>query len=261
MIFMENKVTGVSLDNGNAFVVRFAKNIERLKGIYASDVAKFKKLLESKVNPAFLSNFHRNIRTAKIIESDKLPKKANGVYYNNKNTIFVRKNAVCSKEILFHELTHLSSNNNLDSMRRIGFFYDNTKEHFSIGYGINEGYTAYCNFKLFGSAIAYPFESLVSKTIEEIIGENTMEELFFNADLKRLIQELQKYVSENEIIDFLCKLDTFTYNGFNNKINDDETMIKAVNAVKSFLFKVIYISSKTKGLSSDEIDSIFKWYA
>lgn len=95
---------------------------------------------------------------------------------------------------------------------RIGFFYDNTKEHFSIGYGINEGYTAYCNFKLFGSAIAYPFESLVSKTIEEIIGENTMEELFFNADLKRLIQELQKYVSENEIIDFLCKLDTFTYN-------------------------------------------------
>ena len=79
--------------------------------------------------------------------------------------------------------------------------------------------------------------------------------------LKRLIQELQKYVSENEIIDFLCKLDTFTYNGFNNKINDDETMIKAVNAVKSFLFKVIYISSKTKGLSSDEIDSIFKWYA
>ena len=103
MIFMENKVTGVSLDNGNAFVVRFAKNIERLKGIYASDVAKFKKLLESKVNPAFLSNFHRNIRTAKIIESDKLPKKANGVYYNNKNTIFVRKNTVCSKEILFHE--------------------------------------------------------------------------------------------------------------------------------------------------------------
>lgn len=78
-------------------------------------------------------------------------------------------------------------NNNLDSMRRIGFFYDNTKEHFSIGYGINEGYTAYFNFKLFGSAIVYPFESLVSKTIEEIIGEN-------------------------EIIDFLCKLDTFTYN-------------------------------------------------
>ena len=76
MIFMENKVTGVSLDNGNAFVVRFAKNIknffikrkndsiiepsvveqitspiikdfeydgtvERLKDIYASDVSKF----------------------------------------------------------------------------------------------------------------------------------------------------------------------------------------------------------------------------
>lgn len=168
MIFMENKVTGISLDNENAFVVRFAKNIknffikrkndsiiepsvaeqiaspiikdfeydgtiERLKGIYASDVAEFKKILENKVNPTFLSNFYRNIRTAKIIESDKLPKKANGVYYNNKNTIFVRKNAVCSKEILFHELTHLSSNNNLDSMRRIGFFYDNTKEHFSIG--------------------------------------------------------------------------------------------------------------------------------
>lgn len=75
------------------------------------------------------------------------------MYYNNKNTIFIRKNAVCSKEILFHELTHLSSNNSLDSMRRIGFFYDNTKEHFSIGYGINEGYTAYFNFKLFGSVL------------------------------------------------------------------------------------------------------------
>lgn len=28
MIFMENKVTGISLDNENAFVVRFAKNIK-----------------------------------------------------------------------------------------------------------------------------------------------------------------------------------------------------------------------------------------
>ena len=64
----------------------------------------FKKYQKVKLIQLFLSNFYRNIRTAKIIESDRLPKKANGVYYNN-----------------------------LNSMRRIGFFYDNTKEHFSIG--------------------------------------------------------------------------------------------------------------------------------
>ena len=29
MIFMKNKVTGVSLDTGNAFVVRFTRNIKK----------------------------------------------------------------------------------------------------------------------------------------------------------------------------------------------------------------------------------------
>ena len=294
---MENKVTGVSLDNGNAFVVRFARNIknffikrkndsiiepsvaeqiaspiikdfeydgtvERLKGIYASDVAEFKKLLESKVNPAFLSNFYRNIRTATIMTSDNLPKNIAG-RYANENTILVSKDCNCPRETIFHELTHLSSSNMLDNIRRVGFRYKDDKNNIDIGLGINEGYTSYLTTKLFGVIGKYLFEMIVAKTVEEIVGANKMQELYFNANLKGLIQELQKYVDEEEITNFLYNLDGYTKKSLYSKHDayDKEICIEYVNLVKNFLFKIIYAKLNSEGLSEEEMDNSFKLYS
>lgn len=291
---MENKVTGVSLDNGNAFVVRFARNIknffikrkndsiiepsvaeqiaspiikdfeydgtvERLKGIYASDVVEFKKLLESKVNPAFLSNFYRNIRTATIMTSDNLPKNIAG-RYANENTILVSKDCNCPRETIFHELTHLSSSNMLDNIRRFGFDYRDAKNDINIGLGINEGYTSYLTTKLFGVIGGYLFGVMVAKTVEEIIGAKKMQELYFNANLKGLIQELQKYIDEEEITNFLYNLDDFTRKYLCNEHGayDKEICIEYVNQVKNTLFKIIYTKLSSEGFSEEEMDDYFK---
>lgn len=292
---MKNKVTGVSLDNGNVFVVRFAKNIknffikrkndsiiessvaeqitspiikdfeydgtvERLKGIYTSDVAEFKKILESKINPAFLSNFYRNIRTATIMTSDNFSKNITGKYTTDENTIFVSKDDNCPRETIFHELTHLSSSNKLDNIQRVGFRYGDTKNDINIGFGINEGYTSYLNNKLFGVIGGYLFEVMVAKTVEEIIGANKMQELYFNANLKGLIQELQKYVDEEEITNFLYNLDGFTRNYLYSEHDayDKEICIEYANLVKNSLFKIIYAKLSSERFSEEEMDDYFK---
>lgn len=297
MIFMKNKVTGISLDNGNAFVVRFAKNIknffikrkndsiiepsvaeqitspiikdfeydgtvERLKGIYASDVAKFKRILESKINPPFLSNFYRNIRTATIMTSDKLPKNISG-QYANENTILVSKDCNCPRETIFHELTHLSSSNMLDNIRRVGFRYRDDKNNIDIGLGINEGYTSYFTTKLSGIIGGYLFGMMVAKTVEEIVGTNKMRELYFNATLKGLMQELQKYATEEEITCFLYNLDGYTNKSLYSKHDayNKEVCTEYVNLVKNFLFKIIYTKLNSEEFSEEEMDNSYKLYS
>ena len=106
---------------------------------------------------------------------------------------------------LIHELLHLSSSFETDLC---GFMaYDEDEEQ--CGMGLNEGYTEYILSKYFyeNKDSPYGLETICAQLIEKIIGEDTMEKLYFEGNLKGLIQVLSKYTTEKEIKCFIEALD------------------------------------------------------
>ena len=150
--------------------------------------------------------YYRNIKGVHVHEAIKLnEEKSNneGYFEAAKNYIWVKR-----KFHVYHELLHLSSSLVYDNLYYCGL--SQKTYHYTIGDGLNEGYTSLLEYRYFyydGVEMCYELEMIIARLIEEIIGKNTMESLYFKADLFNLIKELEKYASYNEIYNFICKLD------------------------------------------------------
>ena len=81
---------------------------------------------------------------------------------------------------------------------------------FEIGNALNEGYTEALTKRYFGTNGAYAYEVLIVEHLEQIIGKELMETLYFKADLNGLIEELSKYVPEYEISEFITSFDVMS---------------------------------------------------
>ena len=165
-----------------------------------------------------LAIFYKNINNLKVVNSN------NGILYkiflntnyvanydssNNKIRIY---NPECYTAI-YHELIHMSS-----SIHKNGIHYTGFKQYsikpgsiVNIGQGINEGYTQLLTERYFGYSRelrgVYEYEMHLMKNIEKVIGKDKMEELFFKANLKGLIEELNNYISEDEVLSFINNVD------------------------------------------------------
>lgn len=116
---------------------------------------------------------------------------------------------------IFHELFHASSTI-VDSKSNTifsGFEQINMDNTYLIGEGINEGYTQYLTEKIFNNEEvlkAYSYLVIIAMNVEKIIGKDKMQELYFSANLKGLIDCLLQYKSKEEIYKFINILDCIT---------------------------------------------------
>ena len=92
-----------------------------------------------------------------------------------------------------------------------GFYQYYKDKATGIGYALNEGYTEYLNKKYFNKdeeEDSYHNEQLIAQGIERIVGSKLMEELYFKADLKSLVDELAKYTSIENVMNLLKQFDS-----------------------------------------------------
>lgn len=206
----------------------------------------FDKVLKTHININNLKLYNNNVKTLKI-EKKRLIKEnlfrkstVEGYYEHNKNKVIIDKNALV-QNVINHELFHMASSANYKKFVYSGFAQHQSKKSFCILF--NEGYTDLLSKRYFDTEPYYIFETLIVEQIENIIGKEKMEECYFNADLYSLIEEMKKYVTEEDIniffnnLDFymdylmeknyaeaaliLTKIINFIYTIYNNKLDYD----------------------------------------
>lgn len=131
---------------------------------------------------------------------------------SNKINLYARHNIENS---IYHELLHMASSiyDKEKEVRKSGFF-EGTKEY-SVGYGIDEGYTEYLNIKYFSSERkCYLYEIIISRLVELIVSKNKMQKLYFKADLVGLCSSLAGYSTEKSVKNFIFKSDYILDNGY-----------------------------------------------
>lgn len=124
--------------------------------------------------------------------------------------IFLRKKCkIYNIDSIYHELMHLSSIRVSGAVEYCGLSESYYVYGDSFGMGLNEGYTQLLKIRYFGEDThsIYPIETKIASLIEQIIGKDNMENCFFNANLRKFCEILQKYNSANETKRFINKLD------------------------------------------------------
>lgn len=109
----------------------------------------------------------------------------------------------------YHELMHMASTYMDDNQFHSGFrvSWDNDKQQ--IAKYFNEGYTQLMTEKYF-NVVNHSYAQFVSfaEQIEELIGQEKMEKLYFEADFLGLVQELEKYNTKKSITKFFYDIDS-----------------------------------------------------
>ena len=158
-----------------------------------------------------LKNFYNNINNVKIKRDlQSILINASGHYEASINTIFISNSLLSkyTKETLFHELLHMASTIYKFGIVCSGFFQSSFIIK-RIGEGINEGYTQLLTKRLCdkNEMNTYKEEVRIATNLEKIIGMDTMQDLYFNANLPGLIEEMSKYSSEEDAIRFIINVD------------------------------------------------------
>lgn len=236
--------------------------------------SRFANVILSKFHYVNLTNFYNNLNEIRIDLYDLRTKNKyfhRGIfgYYD------VKKNAIKLDEdyvsvIIFHELFHMASSVYLNGNYYSGFRQYSSDDYTSIGKGLNEGYTQLLTERYFGHnddfGKVYEYETFIVGKLEEIVGKFKMQELYLSANLYGLIKELNKYISYEEIINFIRCLD-FLNNNLNNKtmlIFRMDTIVKRIKIINSFLVKAYLIKLKKEEmcgiLSNDNMVIKFDQY-
>lgn len=241
-------------------------NEELVRQQFGNSILNFANTVKERIPNADLTFLYNNLQSLNVAcKSLKLynfifKKGTAGTYDVKKNEIVVREDDYL--ETIDHEMFHMASSvfRKSDGMRFCGFSQSRLKTLKKIGDGINEGYTQLLSERYFGDkdgvAGAYPLEVHLVEKLEQIIGKDKMEYMFFRADLNGLIQTLKQYDSEENIMKFISGVD-FLHNHFSDKklLPLENGMIQnSLTSVNQFLIKCYTEKLKTE-LNNGEIDS------
>ncbi len=177
-------------------------------------------------------NFTNNIKTLNIKE--KYSKLIGKIFCASHDP---RTNEICLynknfEYILYHELLHMASSKKINNELILsGLTIIDLKNRKKYGVFLNEGYTEYIVLKYFNKDMdVYKIQVNFIKQLEKIVGEELMEQMYFNADLKGLINELMKYKNtKEEVIEFISNLDLV--HKYMNSLN----LIKILKIQKLFI--------------------------
>lgn len=186
------------------------------------------------VKPNFYFRYlEENIKTLTI--KDKLFLENDFAQYRNPgNEIFLTyKHKFTS---IYHELMHMASYYKSDEGIHMGGFRQSKIFTIEIGRGLNEGYTELLTRRYFfdqDNDEAYNVLVDFAKSIENIIGKDKMEELYFNADLYNLKENIIKDTSEDEFMQFLEDSD-WVYR-YNKNLDKSELTVR-IKRMGNFVF-------------------------
>lgn len=173
---------------------------------YDSKIKDFALLLNTIEPEENLKLFKRNINSLKIKDNKLLLMfNINAMYNSKSNKITIAKNSAIEHE-LFHMASSYYSNDNVEAS---GFHYKDLNKNEEIGVGINEGYTQMLTKKYFNCNDQNVYEKEVKYVnyLINLIGRDKMDNLYFNANLGGLVEELSNYSTEFEVFKFIRALD------------------------------------------------------
>lgn len=172
-----------------------------------SEIKRFTDTITTEFKKKDLKIFYTNINKLTIEINDKLEEINSTAQYSitNNKIEFVSD----YEDSIFHELFHMTSTILSQKETRSGFYksYALVDNRTYIGLGLNEGYTDLLANRYFGSKIFYVSEADIAETVELLIGKEKMEKLYLNADQDGLLNELTKYASPYDVVEFLISLD------------------------------------------------------
>ncbi|MCM1370525.1 MAG: hypothetical protein NC181_01345 [Clostridium sp.] len=242
------------------FVARKYDNVDMqrlLKMELGKLIVNFTNTIKKNFNDNDLTNFYNNINEVKINNNtgffDYFKRKKSydtlGHYKVEKNTIEIIHN----KYSIYHELFHLLSTHIGENIGYFGFMqYSEENGHENaIGYGIDEGYTQFLTQRYFDNnkgewdKVGYKYQVYVAEIIEKVVGRNQMESLYAKGNLYGLISELQKYVSSDQIYNFINDMDFVYRVQYNGENTTNENMCSSIKRISEFLIicyskKMIY---------------------
>jgi len=164
------------------------------------------------------------------------------------------------KLTISHELFHASTTY-IDPKTHIIFcgFQQIKSANNQIGEGINEGYTQYLTEKYFSSAPLlkeYPYEKRIAETVELIVGQEKMQSLYFNANLKGLIDILKRYNTEENVYNFITTLDFLNKHLTDKNLtpNSNQIRLNSLKSINSFLIQT-YIKKVIMEYPNEKIDT------
>lgn len=245
---------------------------ENVSEIYKQYLINFIETIENKLSHVDKTLFYNNIKKASIESSDRINNLA--IIYQlfgyrvggmcRENDILIFEKSTKKTQVLYHELMHLASCASNSDLKIYGFCH--MKKCFPkdcIGHGLNEGYTELLTQRYFPDTVsfnAYLLERLLVKRLENIIGKDKMEQMYFKGNLLSLIKELEQYKTYEEIITFLRYFDVFNISIFSPLyINNNNMKNYALNFINDFLLdchtKKLRVAYENNEISVNELDS------
>ncbi len=262
--FPKSKVSGnyvISRQSKTGYIKRISPSIRhRLVDLgdllntkeYKTQVLRFKTILDNL--PHCRNNaFYNNIETLEVedIVEDQVQEgiRRLGGYraYNNKievvtptlESLSVKKsNLDAMKRVTFnHELIHMATTYKRGNITTTGF--KNSYNTFGFGEAINEGYTEIINARYFSSpediieskSNSYLYEQRYAYLIETLVGRKKMEELFFDADLVGLVEEMSKYIPLGRIQQIMMELEVTNLSLDKNTTFRNNLYVEMANAI------------------------------
>lgn len=162
----------------------------------------------------YMENFYSNLKNCKIADNTILQK----LFFNNelfggsritkRNLYLLLEDKTNQKSLTpYHELLHLLTTIIKDENTvLIGLQYND------FGKGLNEGYTELLTKRYFShltedNTEIYPSFTWFLDMIEEIVGQERLEDHFFSCDLNGLIKDLTQYCSEKKALKLIHYMD------------------------------------------------------
>ena len=231
---------------------------------YEEKIEAFRHTLKENMPYVDLSYFDRNLSDLVITEK-RISDNITGRYNVGLNIIELLNED--SGDSITHELLHLSSAFYNNNMRFCGF--RQSDDEIDIGRGLNEGYTSLLDDRYFleDCSKIYYLLMIISSCIEEIVGKENMEKMYFDANLYGLIEELKKFVDEDAVYDLIKNIDFLYYKFTVNHIpSEEETKYieSTCGKISAILLKCYFVkllkTSKEIPMTNEEFNELLKRY-
>ena len=233
----------------------FVNNNKKLKQKFHLYLNDFISKLNKNLKDCNFENFCNNVKNVKIQEKYSKTKgflkyasyftKSNRIALYNKNF----------ENHLSHELLHMASTKKINNKLILcGFCIIDFKKLKKYGIFLNEGYTEYLNSIYFNTGGTYTTQIGFIKMLEKIIGEKIMQQMYFNSDLKGLINELEKYKnSKEEVLEFIINTDIIHKYRYSLIPLKRLKLKKATLKVNAFLVKSYYVKLLNENKKSNQV--------
>jgi len=266
------KLKGVSTSVLPTEVLRKVNDIDEkrfLEQQFSDSIIEFIDVIKQNIPDTDLKIFYNNFNNIKTknknfkISNLIFDKSTGAQWLPDENIICVSSDNY--KSTINHELLHASTTY-IDPNTNTIFcgFQKNKSSNNQIGEGLNEGYTEYLIEKYFSVLYqAYTYEKSIAKSVELIVGEQKMQSLYFNANLKELIDILKQYSTAEKALDFITTLDFL-----NNHLRDKNltsyskniilNSLKSINhfLIQTYIKKVIMESPNGKTNSKEVLEKL-----